>query len=530
MRKLRNLIVIITLLSLNACNTLELKPEGFISPEVFYKNENEAFMALTGVYNPLANESFYGRDWFYAFNIQDDLGYYDRNYTNEELFLNNFSYTNARVNNLWKNLYTGVNRANSFLENIDRVSFKDDALKEAYRGEAMFLRAYYYFILSSMWGDVPFRDKSVQSVSQESQIEATSTSDVFNFVVNEMEAAVPKVYDADKLTAVGRISKSTVQGILARVYLKMAGYPLNQGKPAYEKALFWGNEVKKSAKHSLNTDYTKVFINYAQDVTDVTFRESIWEIEFKGNRLDGHETAGLMGSYNGIYNNDNISEDTPGWCYGYLSCTLKLEDLYKLPEDAVRKGWNVAAYRYNYNATTKVRTKTNWTTAQLVYRNAGKFRREYELVSPKAKDYTPINFPVLRYADVLLMIAEADNEINAIPSNLAYECLNLVRKRAMPSAPAVAGLTQGTFRQMIRDERARELCFEGERKNDLIRWGIYVDAMTNGRTMMVADSRWHVNKKYASAIANYTSERHVLYPIPSSELATNHKMKQSPLW
>ncbi|MNL47418.1 SusD family protein [compost metagenome] len=100
----------------------------------------------------------------------------------------------------------------------------------------------------------------------------------------------------------------------------------------------------------------------------------------------------------------------------------------------------------------------------------------------------------------------------------------------MPSAPAVAGLTQGTFRQMIRDERARELCFEGERKNDLIRWGIYVDAMTNGRTMMVADSRWHVNKKYASAIANYTSERHVLYPIPSSELATNHKMKQSPLW
>ena len=94
---------------------------------------------------------------------------------------------------------------------------------------------------------------------------------------------------------------------------------------------------------------------------------------------------------------------------------------------------------------------------------------------------------MLRYSDVLLMLAEAENEAYGGPTTLAYECINEVRRRANSDYPAVAGLGQEDFRRLIIDERGRELCFEGLRRLDLIRWGLYVEAMTTERRAQVAD-------------------------------------------
>ena len=116
-----------------SCDFFEVETAGFVSPETSYKDEQSVEMALTGVYSALSDLSFYGRDWFYAFNLQDDLSYYDRNYTKQELFLNNYTYTNATLNNLWANLYRGIDRANSFLEYIQSANF-DSELIERYTG------------------------------------------------------------------------------------------------------------------------------------------------------------------------------------------------------------------------------------------------------------------------------------------------------------------------------------------------------------------------------------------------------------
>ncbi len=505
-----------------SCDFFEVETAGFVSPETSYKDEQSVEMALTGVYSALSDLSFYGRDWFYAFNLQDDLSYYDRNYTKQELFLNNYTYTNATLNNLWANLYRGIDRANSFLEYIQSANI-DSELIERYTGEVRFLRAYYYFILGSLWGDVPLRLQSTRDSDFAAlQMEATPASEVFDFVVTEMEGVVPMVETFDNLPGPGHVSRTAVEGILARVYLKMAGFPLNQGKEAYEKAAYWAREVYKSGLHQLNKDYSQLFINLAQDVYDQTYRENIWEIEFKGNNQDGHTTGGCIGSYNGIYNNQN---DAYGFGYGYVSVTLKLFDLYDDANDA-RRNWNICEYYYRNGE----QLWRNLNNNQYVYCNAGKFRREYELTGTKDKDYTPFNFPALRYADVLLMLAEAENEAYGGPTDLAYECVNAVRHRANPAYADVAGLDQAEFRQLIRDERGRELCFEGLRKLDLIRWGIYVEAMTSERRAQVADPRWHANKSYAAAVADYTEYRHNWYPIPSKEMATNFKIKQNPLW
>ena len=520
MKKL--LFIFIAGITLGSCNFFDVETAGFVSPETSYKDEESVQKALVGVYAPLSDLSFYGRDWFYAFNLQDDLSYYDRNYTKQELFLNNYTYTNATLNNLWANLYTGIDRANSFLEYIQGSPI-DETLIAQYMGEVRFLRAYYFFTLSSLWGDVPLRLKSTRDTDMEAlQMPSTPAAEVFDFITTEMEDVVGQVRAADQLNGPGRISKSTVQGILARVYLKMGGFPLYKGKEAFEKAAYWARKVRNSRLHTLNPDYKEVFTNLSKDIYDLTYRESIWEIEFKGNNQDGHTTGGCVGSYNGVYNNQN---DAYGFGYGYVSVTLKLFDLFDDPND-VRREWNICEYYYRNGE----KLWRNLNNKQYVYCNAGKFRREYELSDTKDKDYTPINFPVLRYSDVLLMLAEAENEAYGGPTTLAYECINEVRRRANSDYPAVAGLGQEDLRRLIIDERGRELCFEGLRRLDLIRWGLYVEAMTTERRAQVADPRWHANKSYADGIADYTEYRHNWYPIPSKELATNFSIKQNPLW
>ncbi|WP_418992623.1 RagB/SusD family nutrient uptake outer membrane protein [Alistipes sp.] len=517
---MKKILIPLLAATLAACDFFDVETGGFIPPETSYVDRKSVEMALTGVYAPLSDLSFYGRDWFYAFNLQDDLSYYDRNYTKQELFLNNYTNTNATLNNLWTTLYLGIDRANSFLEYI-QGSPVDEALVTRYTGEVRFLRAYYYFTLASLWGDVPLRLQSTRDAGA-LQMPATPAAELFRFVASEMEGVVDLVEPADRLAGPGRISQSTVAGILARVYLKMGGFPTHMGKEAYEKAAYWARQVVDSGLHTLNPSYEEVFTNLCKDVYDLQYRESIWEIEFKGNNQDGHTTGGCVGSYNGVYNNQN---DSYGFGYGYVSVTLKLFDLYDDPADT-RRAWNICEYYYRNGE----KLWRNLNNKQHVYCNAGKFRREYELSGTRDKDYTPINFPALRYADVLLMLAEAENEAYGGPTGLALDCLDRVRRRANPLCAATEGLDQAAFRQAIVDERARELCFEGLRKQDLIRWGLYVEAMTVERRAQVADPRWHANKSYAGAVADYTEYRHNWYPIPSKELATNFQIEQNPLW
>lgn len=551
-------------LSLGACDFLETVPQDFVAPESFFKNQEEAFMSLTTVYNRLTREQVYGNVYPLMIAGTDDLGYYDRNTIPIGVYNNNNSTSDNDVLNLWKYLYDGINNANFLLENLDRVPDMDDALRVRYEGEARFLRAYCYFLLAQCWGDVPYKTASQQSVT-DVNIPNTPQKTVLENVVAEMEAAEPMVGEIDEVPA-GRVNKSAVRGILARVYLKLAGWPVNGGKPMYEKAAYWAKQVNKDAKHQLNPDYTQVFINLAADVEDTKYRESIWEAEFKGNRQDAHQGSGRIGNTIGITNGD-ITTSSEGYSYGFISCTLNLWDMYNdvngdgtvdegyeegSPQEVfhpdVRRDWNIAPYRFAQNSAKKF-VKVYWgykgmdavdvdgnltgkkiTATEYVQRNVGKYRREYEKVLPRDKNQTPINYPLLRYADVLLMIAEAENEVNGAPTQAAYDALNAVRKRSIKNAADVSGLNYASFKQLVKDERARELCFEGLRKYDLIRWGDdYLSAMRRV-ALNTTDSRWASGKKFAVSYANNASERYKWLPIPNKELGLNSALQQNPQW
>jgi hypothetical protein len=283
----------------------------------------------------------------------------------------------------------------------------------------------------------------------------------------------------------------------------------------------YAKSVKDSNKHGLNPDVYEMWKCMASDRYDTEYNESMWEVEFTGSRIDGTHTDGRIGNVIGNVQR-NGSPEGLGYSYWFYSGSLILWDLYD--NNDKRRDLSMAPYWINAND-----QYVNWGANQIVQRACGKFRREWESITPKNKNWTQINYPLIRYADVLLMLAEAENEANQGPTALAYEAVNIVRERA--GIEPLSGLSYAGFQQEIRNERGRELCFESLRKYDLVRWGIYTEAIA-ALGEATYDSRWPAGGNYstARAFAERTQKKHEFLPIPLGELSINTELTQNPLW
>lgn len=543
---MKNKIIFISLFAVllfgSSCKKfLETTPKDFLSPDNYYRNEDEVKSALAGIYVTLGSNFTYGR-YMVVDGAMDDLGYWNQTEVNLIDRLAGWNYTSAQpqIANMWQRLYAGIERANVLLENIDKAKI-DDAVRAKYIAETRFLRAYYHYLLTDLWGDVPVRLTSNKTVT-DVNIPQTPSKEVLQMVANEMEdilngGALPA---ATAYNHSSRVSTTVAQAILARVYLKMAGEPIKLSG-MYEKALFWANKVKESGLHKLNPNYDEIFQNHSKNLYNVQYRESMWEAEFNGNSTTDpgkDDKYSWIGVTNGIICYDE--SDALGYSYGYIRTRLKLWDLFD--ETDKRKYRSIAPYTYNVSDNTKYNQKITTFTA-VADRCAAKWRREEETLKPKDKNYNETNFPIIRYSDVLLMIAEAENELNGVTST-ALEAINEVRARAgvkpyaTTTGSTVITITNADdLRQVIRDERARELCFEGIRKHDLIRWGIFEQAMQqaaaepfitanvgNGRTASAAQ------RTNMAAIASKMTEKYKLFPIPQKEINLNNKVKQNRFW
>ncbi|MFT2008283.1 RagB/SusD family nutrient uptake outer membrane protein [Pontibacter sp. 13R65] len=511
---------------------LDTEPTNFIAPN--YSTVGELETALAGVYDVLGSQAMYGDVVPYWLNVSTDIEYTNTGQANTTAYI--YTPADAQITNFWKTLYQGIYRANLLLAVVDNPNIAE-AARNRIKGQAMFLRAYYYFLLVSNYGDVPLLLTATPSIS-DVNVPRTPQKEVYEMIIRDMteaEGLVEEVAGAGSEGGIsygGRISRSAVQGILARVNLTMAGFPLRDAS-RYAEALTWARIVKNSGKHALNPDYTDIFIKYAKDQYDV--RESIWEIEFYGNNTGAFsEYTYYIGARGGIRNPADREKGISG---GSVLATRKLFDLYEkdlantdLPQASpdLRRDWNIAPFTYAGNPAVYTPNNDIWR------RTLGKWRREYEVVSPKDISTSPQNFPILRYADILLMIAEAENEI-AGPTAEAYDAINEVRRRGYglmlpnPPKPDVqadlpGGMGQEDFRQAIKDERAREFCFEAIRRPDLIRWGNFVGdmkaymawALTNGAV-----------QGHVLAQTNI-SERNLLLPIPTYDMSLNKSLTQNP--
>lgn len=410
-------ILAFALLSLGSCKKfLDTEPSDFLAPGTYYNSEKELNYALTGVYDILGSADLYGDNIFYQFDITDE-GVYGHAGVTSGVQVYNFSSSNAIVAATWKALYSGIGRANLLLENINRPVM-DEKKREVIKGEALFLRSYYYFLLAQMWGDVPLILETTK-LPDDTQRPRAPLRDVYNQIISDLKEAEKLVQPIKAVGFGGRANKSAVRGILARVYLYMAGYPLND-KSKYTDAREWAKKVidDTEAAHALNASYNQVFINLAADKYDI--KESLFEVEFWGNRSDAYTESGRLGTRNGIR---CLNVDT-GYSLGRINATPRFYNRYQALDD--RRDWNIAPYIYGG---TNNAEKQYWAESNTWQRSCGKYRRMYEVVIPKSTSFSPINYPILRYADILLMFAEADNELTASPSTEAVNAINLVRRR-----------------------------------------------------------------------------------------------------
>ena len=523
------LLLLIIVGSITSCKkTLNTVPLSFAAPADNYATGGQLLQALAGVYDPLgmAREQLYANKLFNQLGACTDEGFYARNnkFSGSEVY--NFDYTNVDIDQTWQTLYTGIERANNLIYYINTPKSMDPADRNAILGEAEFLRGYYYFLLVSKFGDVPMRLEPTTITGASSiDVPRTPSKDVYAQILKDMTDAETKCYPATHFGYSSRVSQTTVEGILARVCLTMAGYPLLD-KSKYADALKWATKVQQSGIHSLNPSYSQIFINEAQDIYDI--KEAMWEADFIGNDATISQEQGRLGNTNGIQYTAGNYADT-GYSYAFINVTKTLYNLYG-PGD-LRRDWAIAPY--GYSGVNRVNKGT------LIYdRNCGKWRRSYELLTPKSKNNTGQNFPILRYADVLLMLAEADNQVNSGPSANAYDAINQVRRRAygfpvnMPNviSDLAPGMSVTDFQQAIQDERARELCFETQRRPDLIRWGIWTQTMSALSNQMQTDIGSNATWKYAilGSTNAASSPKYLLYPIPASEISVNKAATQNP--
>lgn len=506
---------------------LGTKPQDFLSPVNYYSTEEQLTFALAGVYSHLAKTELYGDRMLGRMGLDADEGFYSRSSELTGVSVYEVSASDPVITTHWRWLYEAINRANLLLASIQKPKM-DETKRKAIEGEAKFLRGYYYLMLVSNFGGVPLILEPVGSASAVNFPRATA-KEVYEQVLADMTAAEALVLPATAEGHGGRVTKSAVRGLLARVCLYMAGHPINDVSK-FEAARGWAQKVmqpqESGFQHALNPSFQGVFMNYCEDKYDL--KESIWEVEFWGNTQGAYRETGRVGSNNGITYSTDPPDPKFAYSYGFINTTGKLFRSYAVGD--TRRDWAIAPYRTAGNPC----VKTNWTATQVYERNAAKWRREYEVVMPKDKNGGAINFPLLRYSDVLLMFAEAENEVNG-PTAEAFAALNQVRRRAYgkpvttPDPVAdVTGLDKESFRQFIQEERSRELCFECLRKRDLVRWNIFLPVMKAMANQI--DSEAPTAIKYAARSYMNAGARDELWPIPSREIGLNKALTQNPGW
>lgn len=431
------IVLLAAIATSSSCNNiLDTKPADFLNPDNYYQTPEQLDFARRGVYSVLGDNFLYGYYTLWAMAWTADEAYMNRNGLTSGPW--NYVYTASEQysSNFWRNLYLGVNRANMVLANVDNNPGIDQALRDKIRGEVLFLRSYFYFLLVQYYGGVPLRLTPALSVN-DVQIPRASVREVYDQIIADMTTAETLVPPISALGFGGAISKSAVRGLLAKVNLFMAGEPLKD-QSRYAEAKKWAKLVMDDADagHQLNPSYPDIFKRLAADLYDI--KESIWEVEFWGNLSDQYVEVGNNGYINGL--TSNVASAT-GRGDAYLSITAKLYNSYE-PGD-LRKWFNIPHFVYTISDVNGAKTLTNPPTSELAKYNLrpAKYRREYETLLPKSQR-TPQNVSLLRYTDVLMMFAEAENAING-PTPEAVEAVNRVRRRSWSTGVKTITITSG---------------------------------------------------------------------------------------
>ena len=403
---------------------------------------------------------------------------------------------NVFVTNWWNGPYSVIAQANSVLDKVPAITPMDAAQKKKILGEAQFLRAWSYFYLARLYGDVPLITTSVDAASPLLLAKRSSKDSIYIQIVNDLTAA--EGAGLAWSDASGRASMGAVKSLLAEVYLTMAGQPLNKGAAYYKLAADKAAEVINSNSFSLFTNYFDLHNPATENKT-----EHIFEIQYLSGVADNPNQGILLPNFKGVsaYGTE-IGSNVPTLQF-YKS--FEAGDLRAVD----RQGFFYTKYYDEGSGPLKD------LSAPYIYKLFDVTANGTSGVKGTAT--SSLNWPNIRYAQVLLTYAEAQNEAGGGPNAAALNALSLIRSRAQLTTPALATYTQATFREAVWRERAHELCYEGITWFDMIRTRKVYNELTNGFDNFVG----HKFPDSGSVLA----EKNALLPLPTQEMQNNPNLR-----
>jgi len=494
-------LIILVVMTTSCTSFLEENPKTFLSPNSYFKTENQIVAAVNGPYLFLADifnsDVEVGSQTFLFIEYLTGYGVRPRGAGTQDLSqaINlNVAENNIYVEHLWQTAYTAIENCNSVIEGIEAVGegVIDENQKNQLLGEVYFLRAYNYFNLVRLYGSVPLKTSSTSDLSNV-EIELSPVEDIYTQIDKDLTKAGDLMVNSPWTNTNGRVTKGAVKSLQAKVYLTMAGYPLQKGAEYYQKAYETAKEVYSSGAFRL-------FDTYGELRTTENTGEHIWMIQ---------RDAVNAGS---PVHNDMLPFPAPVKAIsansafgGGLAPTQEFYDSYPAGDVRTEEG----EYYYTEH------DATDGSGMVLLDRPyIYKFWDDNAAITGKSGE----NYPLLRYADVLLMMAEAKAQADGGTTSDA-DAINAyfaVRSRALPSEVKPSSINVND----ILKERFWELCFEGQTWYDMLRTKKALDVRTGNIVNLIGYQAPGHN-------GNAFEEADLLLPYPIREQRLNPNLKKN---
>jgi hypothetical protein len=477
---------------------LDQQPITSVGPDVVFNDVASARNALVGVYQQLAGDNGYGLKVSIYFGVGDDqtqgpTGAADGGRRDFPLYATTPG--NTQMFSAYNQLFRGIQFANLCISNIPEMSLynsgTDQQKKQLQRmyGEALTLRAQFYSEAIRNWGDLPAHfDPAEVSATQDPFPKRIDRDTIYSHILADLKTAEDLVPWRNEIAAIGdpvdeRITKGTVKGLRARIALARGGYSLRQDGTIkrgsnyldyYKIARDETNDIITSTQHSLNPSFKDLWKN---QVGGRVVSDPNGELMFQVTAIGKSATADAKVGYNSGPTVVDLATQ-PG-ATGTASVFILPTFFYYFDSTDTRRDVSCVAYNDTLAADGVTFFKRGQPITNIF---DGKYRRDW--LNPPLpagsylNNYTGFKWQILRYSDVLLMFAEAENELNGPAA--AYNAINLVRRRGFGISTAavdLSGLSKDDFFKAVVRERALELSGEGVRKFDLIRWNLFATSI-----------------------------------------------------
>lgn len=495
---------------------LDIQNKNTLSTGVFWKSESDIESGVIAIYNMFYRQGTWTRNMYTQMNgMADDgvsyAGWTELNEYTKFIFTNyDFYETNGKM---WEEHWIAVYRANQVLDNIDNIEFADEKHKLDLKGQALFLRSFYYFYLTALWDNVPL----ILKTSSASDMPETRTADdVLSQIEADLELAIPMLPLTRDENNTARPTRGAAYGLLAKTYAQHHKWD------DAARCLEWIIEGEGKSLYDLEDDWSSNFSNKTENN-----KESLYEIHFSlVNNVGFDQTDNAFDPNAQLGTQIEMNQGPAGIGWGNIEARRWLVDYFKREQTVDGKNDIRLYYTLWYdNAATDFPDKDHMIYGAPWNKDWGSrvFIKKYSTDALPLYYWNDNNFRSIRLADMLLLYAEVLNESNSAPTDKAIEYLNRVRNRVdLPDIEdseyydgAKIVSDKDAFREQIKIERGLELALECVRWIDLKRWGINDNETLN--ELISRDDDFN----------NFIIGKNIRMPIPQSDCDNNPNLEQN---